>query len=210
MERTTFYNKYFLSACMVWWTVGLLPMFLFDKCDLFLVINSHFSDIGDKTMPFVTSIGQAEVIIPVLLLFFISKRFRTRNYFITALSCNIIPFLVQQGLKSLFDMDRPLAYFGTISGRVHLLPDWPQLYHRSFPSGHTAGAFSFCCFLSFLLPEKYKWAGVLLFLPALAVGYSRVYLGAHFVGDVYFGSMAGTLSTLLVFGILRKFKLTPQ
>lgn len=163
----------------------------------------------DAVMPWMTRMGQVEVIVPLLLLPFVFPRFRSSAYFYSALCCNFIPFLLQQGLKSLFNYDRPLAFFSDTNGQVHILSDWQHLYHRSFPSGHCAGAFSVFCFLALLLPERYKRAGLLLFIPALLVGYSRVYLAAHFVEDVYFGSMAGTVFTTLIFSAMKRLGWTP-
>ncbi len=203
------YNPYFLLPCMAWWLTGGLLLYMNSDISLFLYVNGGHSLFGDLVMPFVTMMGQVEVIIPVLALLFAWKRFRTKAYFISALACNVIPFLVQQSMKSLFDRDRPLAFFLNDPGRVHILPDWPQLFHRSFPSGHSAGAFSFFCFLSLLLPPGYRKWGAILSCLAMLVGYSRVYLAAHFVGDVWFGSMAGTLTTLIVFYWLHKKGWTP-
>ena len=211
MEKQRFisYNRYFLFACIAWWVAGAIWLITTDKFCSFEAINGHYNAFFDFVMPLCTIMGQVQVIVPVLLLLFLNKRFRTRAYFLSALCCNVIPFLIQQGLKSLFDFERPLSFFGLGSEHVHLLPGWQELYHRSFPSGHTAGAFSFFCFLALLLPAKYKWLGLVLFVLAMLVGYSRVYLGAHFVEDVYFGSFAGTLSTLIVFSLLRKFGYEP-
>jgi membrane-associated phospholipid phosphatase len=63
---------------------------------------------------------------------------------------------------------------------------------RSFPSGHTCGAFSLYCLLSMLLVPKYKWLGMVCFIFAISTAYSRIYLAAHFFEDVYAGSIIGT------------------
>jgi undecaprenyl-diphosphatase len=38
-----------------------------------------------------------------------------------------------------------------------------------------------------------RWFTISIILWALVVGYSRIYLGVHYPGDVLFGSLLGTL-----------------
>jgi len=72
--------------------------------------------------------------------------------------------------------------------------------------GHSTGAFSFFCFLSLILTARYKAFGLLFFLLALSVCYSRMYLAAHFFDDVYAGSILGTTLTMLMFSIMNQYK----
>lgn len=58
----------------------------------------------------------------------------------------------------------------------------------SWPSGHTAAAFAGATLLAACLPRQ---AGVFRGV-ASAVGFSRVYLGAHYPGDVVSGAVLGT------------------
>jgi len=56
---------------------------------------------------------------------------------------------------------------------------------RSFPSGHTAGAFSGAAFID----SRYgHWWGIPAYLCAIATGYSRVNADAHFWNDVVAGA----------------------
>ncbi len=180
-------------------------MLLFTKQALFSAVNSHYNDTADTLMYYITWMGQGEMIITVLLALLLIPRFRNWWYFLTALLCNLIPFFIQQMLKIVFDSPRPFKYFHNAPW-IHYLYKWPYLSDRSFPSGHSAGAFSFFCFLTLLLPSKYRAAGLIFFLLGLAVCYSRLYLTAHFFEDVYAGSIIGTVSTALIFLVMDKYK----
>ena len=184
---------------------GGISLAVYSRRDLFSVVNSHYSDIADTAMYYITIMGQVEVIIPVLALIMFIPAYRNWWYFITATLCNIIPMLVQQMLKAHYAHPRPLYYFNHAAW-IHYLKEWPELLQWSFPSGHSEGAFSFFCFLSLILPRKYNTAGFLFFLLALSVCYSRIYLAAHFFDDVYAGSIVGTAVTTIIFFIMNKFK----
>lgn len=85
--------------------------------------------------------------------------------------------------------------FKTIEGITSLIipPD-----EFSFPSGHTAGAVVFAIICSSIFPH----ARFLLYGFASAVGFSRVYNGVHYPGDVFAGALLGGISAkigLLIF-----------
>jgi undecaprenyl-diphosphatase len=75
-------------------------------------------------------------------------------------------------------------------------PDLQDLAGRSFPSSHTINTTA----VALLVACFYRRRGWLAFLPALAVGYSRVYTGSHWPSDILASFFLGLGSTMLLLG----------
>ena len=73
-------------------------------------------------------------------------------------------------------------------------PGKPAEHGNSFPSGHTANCFAFATVV-FLFYRRRGW---IAFIPAALVGYSRMYVGAHWPTDVAASCVIGTILGLLV------------
>lgn len=203
-----YYNPWFLVPFLLWVLVAAIMLLLFDRQVLFATVNTHHTPLLDRFMRRATAIGEAYPMIVVLAVPVVFRACRNWWYVVSALVCNVVPALVVQALKSLFDAPRPLLYFDAAPW-IHIADNWERLYHRSFPSGHSAGAFSLCCFLSLILPKRWAWLGLPLFFVALLVPYTRLYLGAHFFADVFAGSIIGATVTLLCFALLRRYTKWP-
>lgn len=65
----------------------------------------------------------------------------------------------------------------------------------SFPSGHAATIFAVCTAAYLLLRRR---SGLLLYIPAALIAYSRVALGVHTPADAAAGSAIGILSCLVI------------
>lgn len=83
-----------------------------------------------------------------------------------------------------------LHYVGTYRGGLY-----------GFVSSHAANAFGAAMYASLLL--KKKAFTVFIFCFAAAVGYSRIYLGVHYLGDVIGGAVLGSMLGLLVFRCMK-------
>lgn len=170
-----------------------------------MAVNMRHTPFRDAVMYYASMMGEGSVITVVLLVLMGISTFRNWWYFITALLCNVVPALVIQILKRIYEAPRPLRYFNDAAW-IHIGMDWPRLYHNSFPSGHSTGAFSFFCFLACFLPRRYRFVGVIFFLLALLVAFSRIYLAAHFFSDIYVGSIMGTCLALLMLTVMNYYR----
>lgn len=62
-----------------------------------------------------------------------------------------------------------------------------------FYSGHASNAMALAVFMWNILKQSHKAIAIFLFIWALLVAYSRVYLGVHYPGDVLMGIFMGTI-----------------
>lgn len=101
--------------------------------------------------------------------------------------------LITLGLK--YAVNRPRPYISHPNDIIKRSEQGPY----SFPSGHTAAAFSTATALS--LSAKKWWVSVPAYTYAGLVGYSRMRLGAHYPGDVLAGIIIGITSGILTWQI---------
>ncbi|MEG0928759.1 phosphatase PAP2 family protein [Chryseobacterium sp.] len=78
-----------------------------------------------------------------------------------------------------------------------------------FYSAHASNTFFLASFLSILLKNKLKWFPYAIFVWAIVVSYSRIYLGVHFPIDILVGVFVGSLLGV-IFGALAKKVINKQ
>ena len=89
--------------------------------------------------------------------------------------------LLALALKRVIDVDRPPLRYPEPDPLVRVPLD------HSFPSGHAATSFACATVLAFAAPRL----AVPLYLLAVAIAYSRVYVGVHYPIDVLGGAILG-------------------
>jgi undecaprenyl-diphosphatase len=97
-------------------------------------------------------------------------------------------WLVDYPVKALFRRHRPFIDI------VRALVIGKKPGSWSFPSGHTASSFAGAWVLSRVWPTRSGW----FFGVAGLVGFSRIYVGAHYPGDVLSGAFAGVAFSALI------------
>jgi undecaprenyl-diphosphatase len=110
--------------------------------------------------------------------------------------------------KNIFHRLRP-CHEPSLQGMIHLVDcRCGGLY--GFVSSHASNSFNVAV-LSLLFIRN-KWFSVFILLWAAAVGYSRIYLGVHYPGDVMFGALLGALIGWGVYELYKKMdvKITEQ
>lgn len=188
-------NQVFFAVFVIFLIIGGGVLVVLHQGDDILFFNQHRTIFSDFFFRFFTKLGEVYVYLPVLLLLL----FYRYRYAVSVPLLGITVLTLSFGFKSLFAHDRPLAFFRKL-GQLDQLQFIEGVRVNggatSFPSGHTMSAFAIFAFMAFCLPQK-KWMGAALFLVAMLVGFSRIYLIQHFFEDVYFGAILGVLVAMI-------------
>jgi membrane-associated phospholipid phosphatase len=176
------FSKWMLAYTLL---CGII-LLLFPKTSIHLRINQFHSAFLDNVFKHATFFGDGiSATILVIILLFISYRYASMMA-ISNIACSIIV----QSLKRLWFTDsvRPYEFFKGVHS-LYLVPGVEVYSFNSFPSGHSATIFTTCTLLCLMV--KQRSLRILLFIIAVLVAFSRVYLSQHFLGDAYAGSIIG-------------------
>lgn len=138
--------------------------------------------------------GWAWLLVPVIAGLLGNRRHAWRTAIAIAPALWVATSLVEYPIKHYFRRKRPFTDIlrAVVVGR--------RAASFSFPSGHSAAAFAGAV----LLQRYYPGQSPAFYALATAVAFSRVYLGAHYPGDVATGGLLGAFFARVVHGFWRR------
>jgi membrane-associated phospholipid phosphatase len=192
-------NRVFFLGYIFLALIAVFLLLFFSKAEGFVFMNPFHANFLNLFFIGVTFLGDGIfVILLAVILFFFKKKFVS----LMILSSYFLSGIIAQVLKYFITEARP-AYFLEKTNYPYFIEGVTLHNYHSFPSGHTASAFALAAILSFFIKDK-NYALLFLFI-AFLVGYSRIYLGQHFLQDVLAGSVAGVFSSVVCWICFEKF-----
>jgi len=166
----------------------------------FIQINMR-SDILDKIMPLITSLGSGLTIWALIGIILVIKR-KYRKYGIMVILALILCFIIGNlTLKPLVARIRP---FNAAPFLDILLIKPPTDF--SFPSGH-----AMCSFASgVVIFYMNKRIGIFALILGTLMGFSRLYLYVHYPSDVFCGMVIGILIGIISIIIVNNIEKTKK
>lgn len=166
-----------------------------DASVLLWIQENMRTDLMTIIMKAITRLGNGACLWIVLAIMFLVIG-KTRKVGVTSVLALVITFVVVNlGIKNMVARTRP---YEVVEGLINLVDKQKDF---SFPSGHAAHAFAVGVVILILMPRK---VGVPIFVIAILMAYSRLYIGVHYPTDVIAGILLGTAIALISIFIVNK------
>ncbi len=155
------------------------------------VINSFSADVYDWRNTYYPNFDYSYddyiIYVPIVVMFGLSlagnkSRSGWKRMLVLAIFSFALMLIVTNILKSITGIMRP---------------DGSDFY--SFPSGHTAAAFTASTLLYKEYGYRVKWTAVLVYFTAVAVGLTRMLNNRHWLSDVLAGALIGITCVLVIY-----------
>jgi membrane-associated phospholipid phosphatase len=177
---------------------------LWGKNEAFLYLNENLGPLADKVFEYSSYLAEGWIWIPYFIvlvgLYKKDTAFILMNFLVSTL-------LTQFAKNYIFDNAmRPMAS-GLNATQIHTVPGVEIHTFNSFPSGHTATAFTLFLLTTYLFPNKYALSIGIVY--AMVCGYSRIYLAQHFPLDLAGGIFVALLTLPISIFIREKLNKKP-
>ena len=173
--------------------------YIFGRDVVFLWFNTNLGASADIFFSYFTHLADGWILIPYLIIIVgVYKKdlqFLVINFIFSTLLTQITKQLIWPNIN------RPIAS-GIDLSKIHTVAGVEVHSFNSFPSGHTATAFTLFLVSVYFFPNKKVLLGAGLY--AIICSYSRIYLGQHFPLDIAGGIIAALLSVAISILIRKK------
>jgi len=176
---------------------------LLDK-ELFIWLNSFNNEFFDYVM-FAISGKLIWIPLYILLLYFIFRTYKIQTILVLVMVVLLVTLTDQISvlIKFYFHRLRP-SHNPEFIDIVHVVNDY-RGGAFGFISSHAANTFGFATLISLILKNNFKYISI-IFLWALIVSYSRIYLGVHYPLDIIGGIILGIISGYFIYIIFLIFQ----
>lgn len=199
--RTRLNNcRTYLFILLVVLATAALLLLLTGKAASFISLNGYHSFALNVFFINYTFLGDGIFAVCLIAFCFFYKQ---KQLSLHLLFSFLLSSFIVQLIKNFVTAPRPKIFFEA-GQYLYFIDGVTHGGQSSFPSGHTATAFTIATVFVLMLKNK-NWQLPVLFA-AILVGYSRIYLGQHFLIDVIAGSLIGCVSGILSTFIIARIK----
>lgn len=171
----------------------------FSRISVFLLFNTDGGKNADHFFKWATWGAEGWIWIPYFMVLFAWFKKDAKFILLNFLLSTVLTQIPKQFIWDA--VSRPIAS-GIPAGEIHTVSGVVMHSWNSFPSGHTATAFTLFLLTVYLFPNK--WVITLGATYAILCAYSRVYLGQHFPMDLGGGMLVAVISLQISIGICQR------